>query len=204
MNIASGFGQGRTGKVRWMGSAYSVTLRGDAKLGTPGVFESEVPAGKGPPIHIHHDADEIIHVIDGRFEFFLDGEMIPRRPGDTVVVPLRPATVPETDLERQLAAIWQDVLGLETISTTDTLFSLGADSLKVFRIASRMLDADLDLEARDLLEHPSVKDLAAYATNRNGSERRGPSRPSLRDFRNGARRAPVQGSTATAAPRDGR
>ena len=59
-------------------------------------------------------------------------------------------------------------------------------------------------KARDLLEHPSVKDLAAYATNRNGSERRGPSRPSLRDFRNGARRAPVQGSTATAAPRDGR
>ena len=87
MNIAADFAQGRTGKVRWMGSSYSVTLRGDPALKTPGVFESEVPAGEGPPIHIHHDADEIIHVIDGRLEFFLEGEMIPRRPGDTVVVP---------------------------------------------------------------------------------------------------------------------
>ena len=87
MNIAPNFARGRTGRVRWMGSTYSVTLRGEPALGTPGVFESEVPAGEGPPIHIHHDADEIIHVIDGRFELFLDGEMIPRRPGDTVLVP---------------------------------------------------------------------------------------------------------------------
>ena len=126
----------------------------------------------------------------------LDRKALPVPGSEKVVVPLRSPTAPETDLERQLSAIWQDVLGLDMISTTDTLFALGADSLKVFRIASRMLDADLNLEARDLLEHPSIRELAAYAESRDDSSRSGPSRPSLRDFRNGARRKPVQGGEA--------
>jgi oxalate decarboxylase/phosphoglucose isomerase-like protein (cupin superfamily) len=62
-------------------------MRGDAASGRPGVFESVVPAGEGPPVHIHHNEDEILHLLDGRFEFFVDGETIPRRAGDTVFVP---------------------------------------------------------------------------------------------------------------------
>ncbi len=118
----------------------------------------------------------------------LDRKALPSLTPEATVVALRESVVPENELERQLAAIWQSVLGLDTISTTDTLFALGADSLKIFRIASRMLDADLDLDARDLLEHPSIKDLAAFAANRITTKRSGPVRPSLRDFHNGARR----------------
>lgn len=92
MNIAAkGFGatgpHAPTGKVRWMGCDYSVTLRGNGSPGSVGTFESVVPAGEGPPIHVHHNEDEILHLVDGRFEFFVDGEMIPRRAGDTLVVP---------------------------------------------------------------------------------------------------------------------
>ncbi|WP_333830542.1 non-ribosomal peptide synthetase/type I polyketide synthase [Pararhodobacter sp.] len=126
----------------------------------------------------------------------LDRNALPLPGADKVVVPLRTPTAPATGLERQLAGIWQEVLGLEAISTTDTLFALGADSLKVFRIAARMLDADLNLEARDLLEHPSIKELAAYAATRDTTARSGPVRPSLRDFRNGARRAAPQTGNA--------
>ncbi len=86
MNMMPSFASKATGRARWMGCEYNVTLRGDA-AGSLGVFESLVPVGEGPPIHIHHDADEILHLIEGRFEFFVDGEMIPRRAGETVVVP---------------------------------------------------------------------------------------------------------------------
>ena len=127
----------------------------------------------------------------------LDRKALPAPSMASMAAPVQGTTAPATDLERQIAAIWQEVLGLESISTTDTLFALGADSLKVFRIAARLLDADLNLDARDLLEHPSVRELAAFAAsgqrNRGGAK----ARPSLRDFRNGARRAAMRaGATA--------
>jgi quercetin dioxygenase-like cupin family protein len=87
MNVAPSFARATTGRVTWMGSHYSVTMRGSAATGSAGVFESVVPAGEGPPIHIHHNEDEILHLIEGRFEFFVEGELIPRRAGDTVLVP---------------------------------------------------------------------------------------------------------------------
>jgi mannose-6-phosphate isomerase-like protein (cupin superfamily) len=87
MNIAPSFARMATGRVKWMGSQYAVTLRGDTATGRPGVFESIVPAGEGPPVHVHHNEDEILHLIEGQFEFFVDGERIPRRAGDTVLVP---------------------------------------------------------------------------------------------------------------------
>ncbi|WP_127901933.1 non-ribosomal peptide synthetase/type I polyketide synthase [Solirhodobacter olei] len=89
----------------------------------------------------------------------------------------------ESEMEHQLAAIWADVLGRE-VPVTATLQALGADSLAVFRIAAKMLGAGLDLEARDLFAHPSVRALAAYADGREAA----PKRPSLQDFKGGARR----------------
>lgn len=95
---------------------------------------------------------------------------------------------PETETERQITIIWAEVLGQETVGVTATIQSLGVDSLSVFRIAARMLDAGLGLEARDMLRHPTIRDLAAYADQRaRGTEDRAV-RPSLKSFRGGARR----------------
>lgn len=90
--------------------------------------------------------------------------------------------------EQQLMEIWGAVLGTETLSTTDTLFDLGADSLTVFRIAARMTEAGLNLEAKHLLDHPTIKALATFADSR-ATEPSKPAAPSLKDFRNGARRS---------------
>lgn len=97
------------------------------------------------------------------------------------IVQASPAA-PETPLEQQIAQIWQEVLGRDQISTSDTVFALGADSLMVFRIAARMLAAGLDLDARDLLQHPTIRDLAAHAAQK-GQTVQKPNRPSLKDFR---------------------
>jgi amino acid adenylation domain-containing protein len=121
----------------------------------------------------------------------LDRKALPDPEGAAPVEPLRPVEAPVTAMERQLATIWSEVLGIAEIPVTETVYALGADSLAVFRIAARMLDQGLDLEARDLLAHPSIRALAAFADARGSAEAR---RPSLRGFRNGAMRGRAQAS----------
>ena len=98
-------------------------------------------------------------------------------------------TAPATETERKIAAIWSNVMGVENISTSETLFALGADSLTVFRIAARLIDADVDIEARHLLEYSSIALLSEFVDKRatDGVDR-GPKKPSLKSYRRGARR----------------
>jgi quercetin dioxygenase-like cupin family protein len=86
MNIATTI-TGPNGKVTWMGSEYAVTLAGKDSAGLVGIFESTVPAGEGPPIHIHHNEDEVLHVIDGQYEFWLDGAVTRAGPGSSIFLP---------------------------------------------------------------------------------------------------------------------
>lgn len=98
---------------------------------------------------------------------------------------------PSSEIQRKLHEIWADVLGQDAIGIDDNIYALGADSLSVFRIAARMLDGGLNLEAKDLLRHPTIADLAAFAETREGQDRSAALAgvPSLRDFRHGNRRA---------------
>ncbi|MFC2966690.1 amino acid adenylation domain-containing protein [Acidimangrovimonas pyrenivorans] len=119
----------------------------------------------------------------------LDRKALPAPEAAAVLAEAPPADPPSGPTEEKIAAIWAEVLGRETIGATETLHALGVDSLSVFRIAARMLDAGLGLEARDMLAHPSIRDLAAFADARGGdTEPKGPARPSLKSFRGGARR----------------
>lgn len=97
-------------------------------------------------------------------------------------------TAPATPTERNMAEIWESVLGIKDISTSQTLFSLGADSLTVFRIAARMIDAEFNLEARHLLQYPSIARMAAFADSRNDDDAGRPAKPSLKSYRRGAQR----------------
>lgn len=103
-----------------------------------------------------------------------------------------PKTAPRTPMEEKLMTIWKSVLDIDPIGVEDNLYALGADSLTIFRIAARMLDAGLPLEAKHLLRHPSVAELAAYAEEAAESPPAGGGViyqiPSLASFRHGARR----------------
>ena len=121
----------------------------------------------------------------------LDRKALPE-PVEAVQAAPAAAQAPATETESRLAKIWADVLGLESVGVTDTLYAMGADSLMVFRIAARMLDEGLNLEAKDMLAHPTIRELAAFADSRGDAE--APKRPSLRDFRKGARRNEVKAS----------
>ncbi len=73
--------------VTWMGTSYQIKVHSAESAGTMGLFESVVPVGDGPPVHVHHNEDEVIYVIEGTFEFWLDGETFIAAAGSAVFLP---------------------------------------------------------------------------------------------------------------------
>ncbi len=69
--------------------------------------------------------------------------------------------VPAQAHEQQvLASIWQDVLQVERIGLTDNLFELGADSIHLFQITARSVQAGITLTASQLLKSPTIGELS--------------------------------------------
>jgi amino acid adenylation domain-containing protein len=80
---------------------------------------------------------------------------------------------PAGDLERQLAQIWEDLLGVRPIGTQDDFFDLGGHSLLAVEMMHRIERATGEkLPLSALLEGPTVKHLAAaLVRQRVGDER---------------------------------
>ncbi len=75
--------------------------------------------------------------------------------------PMRQILPPRNPIEAIIAAIWAEVLQLESISIDDSFFDLGGNSLIATRINSRLRQAfQLDIPLRSLLERPTVAALA--------------------------------------------
>ncbi len=65
--------------------------------------------------------------------------------------------------ERILGEIWADVLGIDRVAPGDNFFRIGGDSLLSVAIASRATRAGLHLTPHDVLEYPTLRELAACA-----------------------------------------
>ncbi len=85
LTTPEGNAAGRT--ATWLGTHYTITVDRRDSGGTVGMFIGEVPAGSGPPIHIHHNEDEVIHVLDGEYQMWLDGAVSLLKPGQSVFLP---------------------------------------------------------------------------------------------------------------------
>lgn len=68
----------------------------------------------------------------------------------------RPFTPAVTDDQKKLAKIWGDVLMLDRVSITDSIFELGADSLLIFRIAARSQKEGLSVTAAQIFKHRTI------------------------------------------------
>ena len=73
--------------VTWLGCQYTITVGRQDSGGIVGMFEGTVPAGGGPPVHIHHNEDEVIHVLEGEYRFWLDGAISRAGPGTSIFLP---------------------------------------------------------------------------------------------------------------------
>jgi acyl carrier protein len=71
---------------------------------------------------------------------------------------------PRGMVEKRLAAIWSELLGVESIGRLDDFFALGGHSLLAMRVPSRVRDAfGIELAIRDLFEARTLADLAVVA-----------------------------------------
>ena len=69
---------------------------------------------------------------------------------------------PSTPLERELAAIWQELLGVKRVGTHDDFFELGGQSLVAVRLFSRIRKSfGVDLPIATLFESPTISKCAA-------------------------------------------
>ena len=72
---------------------------------------------------------------------------------------------PRNDLERQIVAQWQAILGIEDIGVHDDFFELGGHSLLGTQLISRIRDTfHVELPLRRLFDNPTVSGLAALVT----------------------------------------
>jgi yersiniabactin nonribosomal peptide synthetase len=69
---------------------------------------------------------------------------------------------PVGEVERILAGLWSELLGVARISRSDSFFALGGDSLVATRLVGRLRQAGLEaFELRRLFATPQLKDVAA-------------------------------------------
>ncbi|MER9236282.1 amino acid adenylation domain-containing protein [Mesorhizobium sp. M0622] len=77
------------------------------------------------------------------------------------IQPAQEFAAPSTETEKTLAALWCDLLKVESIGRDDNFFGLGGHSLLVMRAVSRMRGSfGVDVQLRNLFERPTVAGLA--------------------------------------------
>jgi amino acid adenylation domain-containing protein len=75
----------------------------------------------------------------------------------TKVRQFTPAATPQ---QEKMAAIWADILKLDRVSITDSIFELGADSLLIFRISARAGQEGLPIEPAQIFQHRTIANLS--------------------------------------------
>ncbi len=81
-------------------------------------------------------------------------------------------SVEMSELESALARIWAEVLDMDNIQANDDYFELGGDSITSIQIVARAATCDIHFSPADLLEHPSVRQLARGLSASNPTDSR--------------------------------
>ena len=75
---------------------------------------------------------------------------------------------PRTEVEKKVADIWREVLGVPRVSMTDRFFELGGDSLTAMRLVNRLRESFCaDVSLRSLFQMPTVSEIAAVISEGN-------------------------------------
>ncbi len=108
------------------------------------------------------------------------------------LVPVKPAEpvteLPRAGVEERIAAVWREVLQIPVVGRDVSLLAYGADSLHIFRIAARLQNQGLRLQARDLLKLPTIAQQAIQAASTDDTPDTSAPPPSLQSYRRGQNR----------------
>ncbi|MGH9762235.1 MAG: non-ribosomal peptide synthetase, partial [Blastocatellia bacterium] len=84
--------------------------------------------------------------------------------GDVPQIGNEPAYAPPvTKVQKQLAEVWTEALGVEKVGITDNFFALGGDSIISIQVVSRARQAGLDITHKQVFQHPTIAELSQLA-----------------------------------------
>jgi mannose-6-phosphate isomerase-like protein (cupin superfamily) len=75
------------GKEAFAFGRHIIRIAAEQTGGNLGCFEAEVPAGEGPPFHVHEKEEEFFRVLEGRFAFWCNGTRVDLTEGGVICVP---------------------------------------------------------------------------------------------------------------------
>ncbi|MDH3024096.1 amino acid adenylation domain-containing protein [Gordonia alkanivorans] len=85
-------------------------------------------------------------------------------PAPEFIAPADGLVAPATQAEETLAAIVGGLLGVDTVSVTESFFALGGDSIMSIQLASAAKAAGLPLSPREIFEEKTVRGMARVAS----------------------------------------
>jgi mannose-6-phosphate isomerase-like protein (cupin superfamily) len=72
----------------WFGNTLAtIHLPSQASADGICVMEHRLPFDDAAPLHVHHDEDEVFHILEGRMRFVLGGRTFDAGAGETVLAP---------------------------------------------------------------------------------------------------------------------
>jgi len=78
---------GEGNRVRAFGNEIEFMLSGDQTGESLTVGLASVPAGNGPPPHVHYSEDELFLILEGEYRIYLNGDWTTVGPGTVVYLP---------------------------------------------------------------------------------------------------------------------
>jgi len=86
----------------------------------------------------------------------IDRKSLPEVDSDSVI--RQEYVAPKTKIEKQLVAIWQEVLGVKKIGITDNFFELGGHSLKITQLINKIeKELQLSFKVKDIFLFPTIE-----------------------------------------------
>jgi len=90
-----------------------------------------------------------------------------------------PVEVPQAELQRKIASIWQETLEIKDIAIHDNFFDLGGRSIQIIQVHSRLQKfLKRDISIIDVFKYPTILSLAQYLSRDQGEH------PALRQRHN--------------------
>ncbi|NRH35811.1 amino acid adenylation domain-containing protein, partial [Rhodococcus sp. MS13] len=117
-------------------------------------------AGKRLPSYMVPAAVVVLDALPLTVHGKLDRAALPAPDFSSTATPDR---TPRTETENLLAALFAQVLGLDTVGVHDSFFELGGDSIMSIQLVARARDAGVIISPRDVFDHKSVAALAESA-----------------------------------------
>jgi len=74
-------------QINVFGIPMFIRIHGRDTGGVVSSVESHDEPGSGPPPHIHHREDETFQILEGEYEFMVDGKTVSAKPGTTIFAP---------------------------------------------------------------------------------------------------------------------